>query len=437
LTTEVGEARAWIATLETAERERTGVKSLKVTYNAVFGYAIEVTRPNLGRVPPEYQRRQTLAHAERFVTAELLEHERIILRAEERISELEQHFFADALERLAAFQAPMRRTAQALAQLDVWVSLAQVAATRRYTRPTLADDIDLKIEGGRHPVVETALDDGAYMPNDTSLGASGDTSAGHIALLTGPNMAGKSTYLRQVALITLMAQIGSFVPARYAHIGLVDRIFTRVGAEDDLAAGLSTFMLEMVETAYILRHATDRSLIVLDEIGRGTSTHDGLAIARAVIEHIHGELRARTLFATHYHELAELGDSLRGLTRWHMAVIDDDDSPVFLHRLQPGPSERSYGVHVASSAGLPQTVVRRARELLEDRALQIRDGTRPSQLDTPRGQPDGDGDLAALDRDLALALAGLNLAATTPIEALNILFSFQQRALAGLRIGGR
>lgn len=441
LTREVAEARAWIATLESEERQRTGIKSLKVTYNAVFGYAIEVTRPNLDRVPPEYQRKQTLAHAERYVTAELLDHEKIILRAEERILAQEQSLFAEVLAQLASMQMTMRRTAQALAQLDVWLALAEVAVTRRYVRPTFTDGGELLIVGGRHPVVEAALDDGAYIANDTTLGEESDGAGARLALLTGPNMAGKSTYLRQVALIALMAQIGAFVPAQSVRLAPVDRIFTRVGAEDDLAAGLSTFMLEMVETAYILRHATERSLVILDEIGRGTSTHDGLAIARAVIEHVYTDVRARTLFATHYHELAELADCLPGVALWHMAIVEDGDSPVFLHRLEPGPSERSYGVHVASIAGLPSTVVRRARDLLVERPMRVREPPTPYR---PNGSDSQAGDAAhtaieapGAEHELALALAGLNLADTTPIEALNILFSLQQRALSGLRVGGR
>ena len=444
LTREVAEARTWIAELESTERQRTGVKSLKVTYNAVFGYAIEVTRPNLDRVPPEYQRKQTLAHAERFVTAGLLDHERVILRAEERIVALEQSLFADVLARLALSQIAMRRTARALAQLDVWLALAEVAVTRRYVRPTLTDETELVIRGGRHPVVEATLPDGTYIANDTTLGELNDGAGARLALLTGPNMAGKSTYLRQVALIALMAQIGSFVPAQSVRIGLVDRIFTRVGAEDDLAAGLSTFMLEMVETAYILRHATEHSLVILDEIGRGTSTHDGLAIARAVIEHIHTDLRARTRFATHYHELAALSDQFADIALWHLAVVEDDDErPIFLHRLESGPSERSYGVHVASMAGLPPGVVRRARDLLVERPRHLRelpDSYQTARLEerhAPFGAPARHMELAGGDRELALALAGLNLAATTPIEALNILFSLQQRALSGLRAGGR
>ena len=441
LTRELAEARAWIAGLEVSERQRTGIKSLKVTYNAVFGYAIEVTRPNLDRVPADYQRRQTLAHAERYVTPGLLEREKIILRAEERILASELRLFADVLASLSAHQVQMRRTAQALAQLDVWLSLAQVASVRRYVRPELSDSLELRIAGGRHPVIEAALEGGDFIANDTLLGDE-DQRGERLALLTGPNMAGKSTYLRQVALITLMAQVGSFVPATAAHIGLVDRIFTRVGAQDDLAAGVSTFMSEMVETGFILRHATERSLVILDEIGRGTSADDGLAIARAVIEYLHTVVRARTVFATHYHELADLAQSLPTLGVWHMAVTEDHDQPVFLHRLRPGPSHRSYGVHVASVAGVPAHVVSRARELLGDATTQVRES--PGRYGSSRGElvprPAASTEHAAYreapERDLTLALAGLNLAATTPIEALNILFSLQQRALSSLRAEG-
>jgi DNA mismatch repair protein MutS len=427
LTRAAGEARAWIAALEATERQRIGVKSLKVTYNAVFGYAIEITRPNLDRAPPEYQRRQTLAHAERFVTPALLEREKIILRAEERAAELERALLVGVLNEIATAQGAMRGTARALAQVDLWQSLAQVANTRGYVRPTLTDGSVLAITGGRHPVVEATLDGAAFMANDTALAELDEEGASpRIALLTGPNMAGKSTYLRQVALIVLMAQVGSFVPATNATIGLVDRIFTRVGAEDDLAAGLSTFMLEMVETAYILRHATARSLVILDEIGRGTSTNDGMAIARAVIEHIHSSLRARTLFATHYHDLAALAQTLPRVALWRMAVVEDGEAPVFLHRLEPGASHQSYGVFVASAAGLPGAVVQRARELLTEEPVVVREAPVRYHTETPAPEP-------SVERELSLALAGLNIIAMTPIEALNILFSLQQRALVAVR----
>jgi DNA mismatch repair protein MutS len=431
-----GEARRWIAALEGSERERTGIKSLKVSYNKVFGYSIEVTRPNLERVPADYQRRQTLAHGERFVTAALKEHEALVLHAEEQVAALERARYLDVLARIAEQQSRLRATAAACAQADVWLALATVAAIRGYVRPALTDGTELEITGGRHAILETTLDGEEFIPNDTRLdGLEAASPAARMLLLTGPNMAGKSTYLRQVATIVLLAQIGSFVPARHARVGLVDRIFTRVGAEDDLARGLSTFMLEMVETAYILRHATARSLVVLDEVGRGTSTHDGLAIARAVTEHLHTTVGARTLFATHFHELAALADDLPYLRVFRMEVADDDGRAIFLHRVVPGAGTRSYGVQVARMAGLPPTVTARAEALLSPVALApAHASVAETRQDYAMRQAGGENGVAQLgDDELALALASLNLAAMTPIEALNVLFSLQTRALAALQ----
>lgn len=452
----VGASRRWIAELEPRERERTGIKSLHVTFNKVFGYAIEVTRPNLGRVPEDYERRQTLATGERFVTPELKEHEARLLQAEERIVALERELYSALLERLAAFHTRLRATAGTLAQLDVWLALAEVAVVRGYVRPELCDDLVLEIRDGRHPVVEAALDGHEFIPNDTHLrGAdseAGSDPGGRVLLLTGPNMAGKSTYLRQVAQIVLLAQVGSFVPATYARIGLVDRIFTRVGADDDLARGISTFMREMTETAYILRHATQRSLVVLDEVGRGTSTHDGLAIARAVVEYLHDRIGARTLFATHFHELADLANALPGVRPASMEVYEHDGEVVFLHRLGPGGAGQSYGIHVARMAGLPATVTARAAALLEEPKLGLGlaerlDGGRYTASSdqhltvaahlhehTPRlvAEPPAQHDTA---HALVLGLASLSVAALTPIEAINILFSLQQRAAEAVRAG--
>ena len=445
------ETRQWIAALEGAERERTGIRSLKVGYNKVFGYYIEVTRPNLARVPDDYQRRQTIATGERFVTAELKEHEARALHAEERIAALDGELYAALLAELAHAHARLRRTVGALARLDLWLALAEVAVARRYTRPELTDDTTLEIVGGRHPVVEATLDGAEFIPNDTRLDdLAADDEPTRAMLLTGPNMAGKSTYLRQVALIALMAQIGSFVPAQRARIGLVDRLFARVGAEDDLARGLSTFMLEMVETAYILRHATPHSLVILDEVGRGTSSADGLAIAQAVIERLCSVTGARTLFATHYHELARLAETLPRLRAWRMEVAERDGRAIFLRRVVPGASEHSYGVQVARMAGLPADVTARAAELLRLRpaapalapslvAEQSADYTR-SPGDDPRMEAEplriGDG-LASDERELALALASVNLVAVTPLEALNLLFSLQQRARVSLGLADR
>lgn len=361
LVASIRDSRRWMVSLEARERERTGIKSLRVGFNKVFGYYIEVRNPQLKLVPSDYMRKQTLVNCERFITPELKEHEARILSATERIEALEQSIYADVLRQLSTYYSQLITTATAIAKLDVLLSFAEVAAHQGYVRPQLEHGAGLEIVGGRHPVVEYALDGDVFIPNNTSLEAD---EAARIVLLTGPNMAGKSTYLRQVALISLLAQIGSFVPARNARIGLVDRIFTRVGAEDDIASGKSTFMVEMEETATILHHATKHSLIILDEIGRGTSTYDGLAIARAVVEHLHNVTGARTLFATHYHELARMADELAHLRIYTMAISDEQGEIVFLHRITPGCIGRSYGVHVAKLAGMPTSIVQRAEEVL-------------------------------------------------------------------------
>nr|MDQ2717070.1 DNA mismatch repair protein MutS [Chloroflexota bacterium] len=358
----IRDSRRWMAALEPRERQRTGIKSLKVGYNKVFGYYIEVSKASKHLAPSDYERRQTLTNGERYITPELKEHEARILSAEERIDEVERSIYADVLRQLSVYYPQLMATATAIARVDVLLSLAEVAAHQGYTRPVLEHGRGMLISGGRHPVVESVLDGDVFIPNDTTLEAEQDA---RILLLTGPNMAGKSTYLRQVALIALMAQIGSFVPAKSARIGLVDRVFTRVGAEDDIASGKSTFMIEMEETATILHHATRHSLIILDEIGRGTSTYDGLAIARAVVEHLHEVTGARTLFATHYHELAAMADELPHLRVYTMAISDDEQGGiVFLHRVTPGCIGRSYGVHVARLAGMPPGIVRRAEAVL-------------------------------------------------------------------------
>jgi DNA mismatch repair protein MutS len=354
-----------LAELERAERERTGIRSLKVGYNKVFGYYLEVSRSNLPHVPAHYERRQTLVSAERFITPELKEREMRILSAEERIDGLEQALFRDLLGQIASSGGRLRRLAADLARLDVFAALADVAHERGYCRPTLNDGAEIAIADGRHPVVEANLEPGAFIPNDCQLNP-GDCQ---IMIVTGPNMAGKSTYLRQVALIVLMAQMGSFVPAREARIGLVDRVFTRIGAQDDIAAGASTFMVEMMESAAILHHATARSLVVLDEIGRGTSTYDGLSIAQAVVEEIHERLGARTVLATHFHELTTATDRLSRARPFSVEVEEDGDDIVFLRRVVPGARDRSYGVHVARLAGLPENVTRRAEEILRDLQL--------------------------------------------------------------------
>ena len=427
------EARDWIAGLERGERERTGIRSLKVGYNKVFGYYLEISHANAALVPDDYQRKQTLVGAERYVTPELKEYESRVLHAEEQIAELETQVYRGLLAQLAEGGGAerLRAAAQALARIDVLAALAEVAVTRGFVRPEVDESMALEIRAGRHPIVEAALDPGQFVPNDTRL----ESDDAQIAILTGPNMAGKSTYLRQVALIVLLAQVGSFVPAERARVGLVDRIFTRIGAQDDIAAGQSTFMIEMVETAAILHHATRRSLVVLDEIGRGTSTYDGLAIARAVVEQLHNSSRlgCRTLFATHYHELTELEKILPRLLNERLDVLEEGDSVVFLHRVVPGGADRSYGVHVAQLAGMPRAVVRRAREILADleegtgksergrrRKVMAQSAEAPIQL-TMFGAPS----------PVVEELKQLDVEGLSPLEALTALFELRRRALDG------
>jgi DNA mismatch repair protein MutS len=357
------DARDWINSLEAVERERTGIKTLKVGYNKVFGYYIEITRANSEMAPAEYIRKQTLVNAERYITPEMKEIEVRLLNADEEIHTLEVKLYKELLRTIAGYSDQLLGTARALARLDVCLALAEVAARSGYVRPSLTDEDVLEVRAGRHPVVENWSHSERFVPNDTSFAA-----GKRIHVITGPNMAGKSTYLRQVALITLMAQIGSFVPADDATIGLVDRIFTRIGAQDEIHAGQSTFMVEMIETALILQQSTPRSLIILDEIGRGTSTYDGLAIARAVIEYLHSNPRlgGKTLFATHYHELTELESILPDVSNYNVAVSEQGDQVVFLHHIEPGRADKSYGIHVAQLAGVPKPVVQRAAEILRE-----------------------------------------------------------------------
>ncbi|MSQ25940.1 MAG: DNA mismatch repair protein MutS [Dehalococcoidia bacterium] len=424
-----GDARGYLADLEKRERERTGIRSLKVGYNRVFGYYIEVSNASAAQAPADYVRKQTLTGGERFITPELKEYETLILNAQERVQELEATLFRQVCAQVAGYAAPVLETARALAQLDVHSALADVAARRHYTRPALADAPEMRIVNGRHPIVERHLDAGAFVPNDVDLSA----DAGQLVVLTGPNMAGKSTYLRQAGLIVLMAQIGSFVPADAARIGIVDRVFTRVGLQDDLATGQSTFMVEMIETAHILNNATRRSLIILDEIGRGTSTHDGLAIARAVAEHIHNapRLGAMTLFATHYHELTDLADYLPRVRNFRVAVSEEGGTIAFLHKIIPGGADKSYGVHVAELAGMPRPVIARAQEALQ--VLERADGGAAG-----KGTPSA-GKAAVPHMQLTLftppsaalaALSRLDVASLTPLEAITKLFELQAKARA-------
>lgn len=425
------DAKEWVANLEQSERQRTGIKSLKVGYNKVFGYYIEVSQSNLNAVPADYIRKQTIANGERFITPALKEYESLILNAQERQAEIELRLYREVCARVGAAAPRLLTTARALADLDVWASLAEVAVRQRYVRPELVEDTCLEIVGGRHPVVEQGLATqgaGAFVPNDTRL-----NDEETILVITGPNMSGKSTYLRQVALITLMAQIGSFVPAQSARIGLVDRIFTRIGAEDVIHAGQSTFMVEMVETANILHHATPRSLLILDEIGRGTSTYDGLSIAWAVVEYIHNHpgLRARTLFATHYHELTELANLLPRVRNYTVAVSEEGGRVVFLHRIVPGGADRSYGIHVAQLAGLPRPVIRRAEEILselEHNGAPLR--TLPGGERGPRAEPVAKqlSLFASEPHPVVAALRQLDVNNLTPLEAISKLYELKRRA---------
>ncbi len=415
------DAKIWVANLEGTERARTGIRSLKVGYNKVFGYYLEVSTANAHLVPADYMRKQTLVNAERYITPKLKEMESIILHADERQLELEQQVYRTVLGQVAAQAARLLALAQALAELDVYAALAEVAARNRYMRPELADDGVIEIKGGRHPVVELTQREEPFVPNDVSLHP--DQA---IIILTGPNMAGKSVFLRQVALITLMAHIGSFVPADAAHIGLVDRVFTRVGAADDIARGQSTFMVEMVEAANILNHASSRSLLILDEIGRGTSTYDGMAIAWAIVEHIHNHprLRAKTLFATHYHELTDLAVRLPHVVNFSLAVAEEGGRVVFLHKIVPGKADRSYGVHVAELAGLPRTVIARADEILAD--LEAKGAAGPRKLGMATG-PRQLG-LFVTSHPIVEDLKKLDVNGLSPLAALNVLFELQQRA---------
>ncbi len=414
----VREARKWLAGLERREQERTGIKNLKVGYNKVFGYYIEVTRSNLSAVPDDYIRKQTLVNAERFITPALKEVEALILNAEERQAEVEVRIFHEVCQRVAARAPALLETARAVAQLDVAAALAEVAVRNRYVRPELTEEDVLEIRGGRHPVVEQALREEPFVPNDLYL-----DSGQRILIITGPNMAGKSVYLRQNALIVLMAQMGSFVPAERARIGIVDRIFTRIGAQDEVAAGQSTFMVEMVETANILNNATPRSLLILDEIGRGTSTYDGISIAWGVVEYLHNhpERRARTLFATHYHELTELADRLPGVHNVNLAVAEEGGQVIFLHKVVPGGADRSYGIHVAQLAGVPRPVINRAQELLEGlESGKFRPGTPAPQPYQPA--------LFVDEHPVVQALRELDIPSMTPLEAINTLYELQRRA---------
>ena len=410
-------AREWINSLESSERQRTGLKTLRVGFNKVFGYYIEISRGMADKAPDEYIRKQTLVNSERFITPDLKEYESLVLNAETQIHEIEVKVFQQVVLQLAKSSQALLETARCIARLDCLLSLAEIAALNKYTRPTLKQEKGISILAGRHPVVEQLTGRNRYIANDTVF------EEGEIVrLITGPNMSGKSTFLRQVVLIVLMAQIGSFVPADQAEIGLVDRVFTRIGAQDAIHQGQSTFMVEMLETANILNNATPRSLLILDEIGRGTSTYDGLSIAWAIVEYLHShpKLKPYTLFATHYHELTELADLFPGVRNYNVAVTEADEQVIFLHKIVPGASDRSYGIHVAQMAGLPAPVIARANEILKQ--LEASSGTtlpdNREEKDQLRLFPE--------NNPLIDAFKTLDLESLTPIQALNKLYEWKK-----------
>ena len=421
LTGSIAEDKKWIASLQARERRRTGIKTLKVGFNKVFGYYIEVTKPNIGKVPEEYTRKQTLTNAERFITPELKEKETTVLAGEEKTNRLEYEIYEELREKVQDALDTLRRNSVAVATADVLVSLADVAVTRGYTRPVVTDGTLIKIIDGRHPVLEVILGRNEFVPNNLEIGDGGTT----LLIVTGPNMAGKSTYMRQAAQIVLMAQMGSFVPAKEAEVGLVDRIFTRVGAFDDLTARQSTFMVEMIETANILNSATDRSLVILDEIGRGTSTFDGMALAWAVAEQI-VLMRTRTLFATHFHHLTSMASMYHGVKNVHTLAKESGDTIVFLHKVVPGGTDKSYGVHVASLAGVPDAVVKRAKQLLirleKENIVDLGDVS-----DEPIETLQTSLEALTIDDPIVEQIKHMELERITPLDALNELKEMQDK----------
>jgi DNA mismatch repair protein MutS len=419
--------KQYIAQIEQRERQRTGIGSLKVKFNSVFGYYLEISKANLHLAPADYERKQTLVNAERFTTPELKEYEAKVLDAQEKMVEIERRLFAELRSAIAAEARRIRQTALALAEIDLLAAFASLAANRKYCRPKLDDSADIEIVEGRHPVIEQLEIAGVsdrFVPNDLYL-----NSATHaILLITGPNMGGKSTYLRQAALIALMAQMGSYVPARSARLGLVDRIFTRIGAADNLARGRSTFMVEMTETAAILNTATARSLILLDEVGRGTATYDGLAIAWAAIEYIHVNTRAKTLFATHYHELTELADRLSGVKNYHVSVKESGGGIVFLRKVEEGAADKSYGIEVAKLAGLPIDVINRAREVLAEHESAERSAVKHLAHDEAREPaPMQLTIFTPLSQKIVDRLKETDLNQLSPLEALNLLYELKKQ----------
>lgn len=428
------QGKNWLAELEAKEREKTGIKNLKIKFNKVFGYYLEVTNSFKDLVPDYYTRKQTLTNAERYITPELKEMEDMILGAEDKLVQLEYELFRELREQIAKNVVRIQKTAKALAKIDVFASLALISEQNHYCRPSLNQNGRIDIKNGRHPVVEKMINNDMFIANDTYL----DNQKNRISVITGPNMAGKSTYMRQTALIVLMAQIGCFVPAETADIGIVDRIFTRVGASDDLASGQSTFMVEMTEVANILRNATSRSLLILDEIGRGTSTFDGLSIAWAVIEHISNTklCGAKTLFATHYHELTELEGKLSGVNNYCIAVKEKGDDIVFLRKIVKGGADKSYGIQVAKLAGVPDSVIQRAKELVEelsdaDITAAVKDLTAPKKKQKITYDQVDMAQMSLFDtvqdNDIIEEIKGLEIGNLTPMEALNILYNLQNK----------
>ena len=415
---DAGSAIDYISRLETDERQRTGIKSLKVSYNKVFGYYIDVNKSHISKVPSNYIRRQTLTNSERFITPEMKEYESKVLSAKDKINELEKSVYRKVCMELSESYENVLKTAELIANIDVVRSLAEVAVSNEYISPKLNNKTSILVKDGRHPTVEKLVPYGEFVPNDANLSNDGS----QLIILTGPNMSGKSTYIRQVALIVLMAQIGSFVPASDAEIGLVDRIFTRVGLNDDIAVGQSTFMVEMVETASILNQATNKSLIVLDEVGRGTSTYDGLAIAQSIIEYINcnSNLKCRTLFATHYHELISMAEEFPRIKNYNVRVSENQDGVAFLHNIVPGPATRSYGVHVAKLAGLPQEVIKRAGRILDQL-----ESTNGSNAKNKNSINDSQLSFELSDSKLIDSVKSLNLEKMTPLEAITKLYELK------------
>ena len=426
------EGREWIARFQAGEVERTGISSLKVGYNKVFGYYIEVTHTHLEKIPPNYTRKQTLKNAERYITPELKEMETKVLNAGELSREKEYAIFVELRERVARHTGALLKVAGALAELDCLAALARVALARRYARPRLLDERRIRIREGRHPVLEAILGDGEFVPNDTVLGGEDGT----ILVITGPNMAGKSTYIRQVALLVLMAQIGSFVPVEEAEIGMADRIFTRVGTADELTKGLSTFMVEMNEAANILNNATERSLIILDEVGRGTSTFDGVSIAWAVSEYIYRNIRALTLFATHYHELTELALLFPGIRNYNVAVKEWKDEVIFLRKIVEGATDKSYGIHVARLAGLPADVIERAKVILSELEAATLDRDDLPKFARSEEKPKKPVQLSLFsspEERIIDQIRALDIDTLTPLKALTKLNEFKDRLSRGTK----